>query len=248
MHKLAKFHSKSLKDYIRNNGLEFELPDIEICLTDGVYPVKLDSLLLAKELAEMVKKGDKVLDIGTGAGILAILAATQGAVVTATDVNGESIECAQHNALLNGVSLDLRLGDMFEPIEVDSFDIIVCNPPSLPSPPNEQHDEYTARSIDAGWDGRKYIDPLIEQSIKYLNKKNGHLLIVHSNFADVGKTREKLESLGFEVDVKEYDFPVGGTSGLRVNYFLENLPHNCHPFLKKGKWYQRIGVFRATLK
>lgn len=247
MRRLAKFHRKSLKDYIRGNGLEFELPDMEICLTDGVYPAKLDSLLLAKELVEAVKEDDKVLDIGTGSGILAVLAAAQGAVVTATDVDRESIECARYNALLKGVSLDLRLGDLFEPIGEDSFDIIVCNPPSLPSPPNEQYDEYTARSIDAGWDGRKYIDPLIKQSIKYL-RNNGRLLMVHSNFADVGKTKEKLESLGFEVDVKEYDFPIGETSGRRVNYFLENLPQHCHPFLKKRKWYQRIGVFRATLR
>lgn len=241
----TKYKPRPIKSYLRDYRLGFELPDIELCIMDGVYPPKLDSLLLAKHLLEVVRKGDKVLDAGTGSGILAVLAAIKGAIVTATDVDERSVECAKHNASLNSAALSVHIGDLFEPIQ-ESFDIIASNMPSLPTPPNEQHDEYVSRNIDGGWDGRKYLDPLIEQASRFL-KKPGCLLVIHSNFANSEKTKEKLENLGFELMIERYEFPLGKESVNRVKYFLGKLPPNCHPFRRQGGWYQRIEVFRAFL-
>jgi hypothetical protein len=67
----------------------------------------------------------------------------------------------------------------------------------------------------------------------------------HSNFANIGRSIEALEKLGFVVELKEYEFPVGRISGSRLSYFINNLPPNCHPIRKHGEWYQRIGVFRC---
>ncbi|GAI16832.1 unnamed protein product, partial [marine sediment metagenome] len=147
--------------------------------------------------------------------------------------------------LLNNLSIVTRIGNLFAPIlKGEVFDVIVSNPTSLPSLPDEEHDEYTRQNIDAGADGRKYIDPVITQAPEYLSKA-GYLLIQHSNFANIEKTLDMLDKVGFKVDQTNYEFPIGKTSRQRISYFLENLPANCHPFQRDGNWYQRIAVFIA---
>jgi release factor glutamine methyltransferase len=236
---------KSIREYMKNYDLKIDLPDIKISLFEGVYPPKLDSFLVAKELVEVVREGHRVLDVGTGSGILAILAAKKGASVVATDIHQLSVKCAEYNASLNNVELDAKISGLFESIKnEETFDIIVSNMTALPTPPDEQHDEYITRTVDAGPDGRKYLDPLISQMPKYL-KEGCYFITQHSNFANIEKTKDKLEELGFEVELKVYEYPVGKTSGERINYFISKLPPNCHPFIENGKWYQRIGVFRC---
>lgn len=236
---------KSIEDYMKSADFEIDLPDIKICLFEGVYPPKLDSFLTAEELVKTVKRGDKVLDVGTGCGILAILAAKRGASVVATDIHEESVKCALYNASLNNVKLDARWGNLFEPVKKgELFDVIVSNMTALPTPPDEEHDEYVARTVDAGPDGRKYLDPLISQMPKYLEEE-GYFITQHSNFANIEKTRVKLEGLGFNVELKVYEYPIGKTSGQRIDYFLKHLSENCHPLKKEGKWHQKIGVFKV---
>ena len=240
-----EFNYNSINKYLKFYNLKLELPNIKIYLSEGVYPPKLDSFLLAEELVKITVKGYEVLDIGTGSGILAIIASKKGANVVATDVHEESVKCARQNALINNVKLDVRVGDLFKKIGDDElFDVIISNPTSLPTPSNEQHDEYIMRTVDAGPDGRKFLDSLINQMPLFL-KKGGYFLTQHSNFSNIEKTENMLKELGFEVEVKNYEFPIGKTSLQRINYFKEYLPKICHPFKKECNWYQRIGVFLA---
>ena len=200
---------------------------------------------MAQELLKVVKKNETVLDIGTGSGILAILSAKKGAFVVATDIDRTSVKCAEYNALLNNSKLDARTGSLFDPIkEGELFDVIVSNITSLPTPPDKQYDEYLKRTVDAGPDGRKYLDPLVTKMPKYL-KEAGYFLTLHSNFADIEKTRNKLEEFEFKVELKVYEYPVGKTSAKRIDYFLNYLPKNCQP-IKKNGWYQKIGIFKAN--
>lgn len=230
---------------MKSYDFELELPDIKISLFEGVYPPKLDSFLLAKELLEVVKEGHRVLDVGTGSGILAILAAKKDAWVVATDIHPPSVKCTEYNASLNNVKVDGRTGNLFEPIKNgETFDIIVSNMTALPTPPDEQHNEYITRTVDAGPDGRKYLDPLISKIPKYL-KAGGCFITQHSNFANIELTKERLESFGFDVRLKIYEYQIGETSGKRVDYFINHLQKNCYPFIKDEKWFQRIGVFRC---
>jgi methylase of polypeptide subunit release factors len=71
-----------------------------------------------------------MLDVGTGSGVLAILAAQHSDQVTAIDVNPRALMFARFNARLNGVShLQLLEGSWFEPVAGRTFDLIACNPP-----------------------------------------------------------------------------------------------------------------------
>ena len=97
--------------------------------------------------------GERVLDVGTGCGYHAILAALCGARVTATDVSARALGYARFNAALAGAEIDFRRGSLLEPVRdsrsdladavdsVDSwsaarerYDVVVSNPPFVITP------------------------------------------------------------------------------------------------------------------
>jgi methylase of polypeptide subunit release factors len=80
----------------------------------------------------------RALDVGTGGGLQAILAASHTDEVIGIDVNPRTLEFARFNAALNGVSsVEWREGSWFEPVGGERFDLIVANPPYVISPETE---------------------------------------------------------------------------------------------------------------
>ncbi len=78
---------------------------------------------------------DAALDLGSGAGVLAVLAAGHAARVVATDVNPRAVAFGRFNVTLNGLdNVELRQGNLFEPVEGERFDLVSCNPPYVISP------------------------------------------------------------------------------------------------------------------
>jgi methylase of polypeptide subunit release factors len=78
------------------------------------------------------------LDLGTGSGVQALLAARHSERVVAVDLNERALVFARFNAALNGMSnFDTRKGSWFEPVEGERFDLIVANPPYVVSPETE---------------------------------------------------------------------------------------------------------------
>ncbi len=103
---------------------------------EDVYEPAEDTFLIADYLTQVVEEGDTVLDMGTGCGILAVIAAPKAQKVVATDVNPHAVKCAKLNAKTNRVShkIDVRHGDMFQPIrKTERFNVIVFNAPYLPT-------------------------------------------------------------------------------------------------------------------
>jgi methylase of polypeptide subunit release factors len=80
---------------------------------------------------------ERALDVGTGSGVEALLAARHAREVVGTDINPRALEYAALGARLNGLALDLREGSFFEPVEGERFDLIVANPPFVVSPDSE---------------------------------------------------------------------------------------------------------------
>ena len=77
---------------------------------------------------------ERALDLGTGCGVQALLAARHADAVVAVDVNPCALEYARLNSRLNGIELDVRRGSWFEPVAGETFDLIVANPPFVISP------------------------------------------------------------------------------------------------------------------
>ena len=100
----------------------------------GVYGPCRDSELLAEASPSTCGRGERVLDLFAGSGVLAIEAARAGAAeVWAVDVSRRAMAAAWINSRLNGVSVQARRGSIFEPTGDSRFDVIVANPPFVPS-------------------------------------------------------------------------------------------------------------------
>lgn len=101
---------------------------------------------------------EAALDLCTGSGALALLAARHAEHVVGVDLNARAVRLARVNAVLNGVStVDCRLGDLFEPVAGERFDLIVANPPFVVSPGREllfrdgdREDDALSREVVAG--------------------------------------------------------------------------------------------------
>jgi release factor glutamine methyltransferase len=94
---------------------------------------------LAEVIESQIPHGASVLDMGTGAGIGAIVAGARAARVIGVDVNPMAVRCARINVLLNGLEnrVEIRQGDLFEPVRGESFDVVLFNPPYLPGEPRD---------------------------------------------------------------------------------------------------------------
>ncbi len=161
----------------------------------NVYEPAEDSFLLAENL--VVNQNDVVLDVGTGCGILGILAAKKAKKVVAIDVNPHAVSCAQMNAKLNGVvdKMDIRLGNLFEPVEGnEKFNVIVFNAPYLPSERSEQK-TWIEQAWAGGPSGRELVDRFISQAPGYLMER-GKIVLVQSTLSNVDETIRKLEEEG----------------------------------------------------
>lgn len=77
----------------------------------------------------------RALDVGTGNGVHALLAADHADHVIATDVNPRALAFTAINAALNELdNVEVRLGSLFEPVAGETFDLITCNAPYVVSP------------------------------------------------------------------------------------------------------------------
>lgn len=155
-------------------------------LADGAQAPKAGSLFLLRHLD--VGDGDEVLDLGTGAGLAAVLAARRAKRVVATDVVPECVALATQNAALNGVGdrVEARLGDCYDPVPGEAFDLIVSGPPQMPTPPDRERDDWMARADNGGLDGWALLDRVIAGARAHL-KPGGRLRF--SIFAFLGERR-----------------------------------------------------------
>jgi len=162
--------------------------------TDDLVP-KFGSRLLARYLP--LRDGDVVLDLGTGAGLIGVLAARRGHRVVSTDVVEACARCARANALLNGVGdrLEVRLGDLFAPVAGETFDLIATNPPQMPTLAGREWGDLLSRMDNGGCDGWEILDRII-QGAPALLAAHGRLVFTLFGFLGVERALEKLRSVG----------------------------------------------------
>jgi len=169
-------------------------------VSKNVYEPAEDTFLLAENLS--INENNVVLDMGTGCGILGILAAKKAREVIATDLNPYAVNCAKMNAKLNKVAsrIDILLGDLFQPIKrSEHFSLILFNAPYLPSDPDEEK-TWMGRAWAGGPTGRQLIDRFISEAPQCLTK-NGRILLVQSSLSNVNETLRKLREAGLKVRI-----------------------------------------------
>jgi release factor glutamine methyltransferase len=169
---------------------------------DSVYEPKDDSSLLASCVD--VGKGDTVLDLGCGSGIVGVVAAKQGATVTSSDINQKALENARLNARIHNVDIKTVHSDMFQ--NLGTFDYIFFNPPYLPHEDidKEMLEEIGAvvKSWDGGVDGREFIDRFIKGFPEHLSPK-GKAYLLNSSKNHIEKTKKMLEQYSAKIIAEE---------------------------------------------
>jgi release factor glutamine methyltransferase len=161
--------------------------DYVFVVDENVYEPAEDSFLFAENLE--VEAGESVLDMGTGCGILGVLAAKKGRDVIAVDVNPYAVHCAKENAALNNVRGKMAFvqGDLFTWLsEKAGFDVILFNAPYLPADEGEA-DSWLGCAWAGGVTGRQVIDRFISEVPKHL-KPTGRVLLMQSTLANVDET------------------------------------------------------------
>ncbi len=176
---------------------------MRLVIPPGVLKPPSDAYLLAEQLRrEPLADGLSVLDLCSGSGILGIVAAQCGARVTAVDISQKAVLATRLNARLNGVKVRVVRGDLFGAVSRERFDVIVSNPPYLPSESTELPQRGASRAWDAGPDGRSFLDRICAQSELHLSP-GGVLLLVHSSLSDEQRTVEDLSRRGYQAEVTQ---------------------------------------------
>lgn len=162
--------------------------EIRIRTEREVYEPAADTELLVRSIR--LRQGERVLEIGTGTGVVAIHCAKHGCRVTATDVVERALELARENAEQNRVDVDLREGDMFEPAS-GRYDVIIFNPPYLPTAPEDLTHSDLDRALDGGPDGTRVTLRFLEQLNDFLTDE-GRAYVVVSSLQDMGRIEEEM--------------------------------------------------------
>jgi release factor glutamine methyltransferase len=169
---------------------------VQLLTLPGVFAPISDSWLLADAVAdEPIGPGSTVLELCTGSGVVALAAARTGAHVTATDVSRRAVLTAWCNARRHGQRIRVRRGRSFEPVRGERFDLIVANPPYVPSPERTLPSSGRSRAWAAGQDGRVVLDRLCDEAPAHL-RPGGAVLLVHSDLIGEDATVERLRRAG----------------------------------------------------
>lgn len=106
------------------------------------YPHFTISTKLLLQFLEIKKlEGKNFLELGCGTGLISVLAAQKGAVVTSSDINPQAIENVRLNALNNDVEVSAIESDLFQNLKDKNFDFIVINPPYYPKEAKSRAEE-----------------------------------------------------------------------------------------------------------
>ncbi|MEA1984806.1 MAG: HemK2/MTQ2 family protein methyltransferase [Euryarchaeota archaeon] len=175
--------------------VHIEYRNVRINLADDVYEPAEDSFLLADAAVENVRNGMHVLEVGVGTGfVCAVLNANRDVHLLATEINPHAATCARSNGI------DVIRTDMFAGIRTSHhFDMIIFNPPYLPTTDDEKVPGWLNYAFDGGTDGRAGVVRFLDEVIDHLCP-TGTILLLVSSLTGIEAVRCLMVSSGFIVD------------------------------------------------
>ncbi len=176
---------------VRVDGLALDIPS-------GVFnPVPFKTARLMSDVIERyVRPEMKVLDLGTGSGLGALLAARKGCKVDAVDINPIAVRAAVENAEKNRLSdsIEVHEGDLFEPVSENRYDLILFNPPFFSGSPQG--------SLDVALRSRDVIDRFSGGLGDRLNSE-GEAIVLFSTKGCLEKVLDTFHKHGFYIELIE---------------------------------------------
>jgi release factor glutamine methyltransferase len=196
LEKIKAWHKEAIKSLYSSKPINVNVLGIEIAVNRGVFPPTFpDSTLLAEAIVKEVNRSDIVLDIGTGTGVHAILAAQKAKNVIATDINSFAIENAKENISNNGLSKKIQIikSDLFDNVK-EKFDLIILNPPFRWFSPN---DKIEKAETDENYQS---LQKFFIEAKNYLTK-NGRILMAFSDSGDIDFFESLIDKNGYKKEI-----------------------------------------------
>ncbi len=168
--------------------IEIEYQKAVVKLADNVYEPAEDSFLLADVVLQYAYDGMRIIEIGTGTGIVSavIRANLNPELIIATDINPYAARCAKANGI------DVIRTDMFEGIKrLPIFDLIVFNPPYLPTE-DGKIEGWLNYAFDGGISGNDTVEAFLGSVGDYMSD-NSSILMVTSSLADIEYILDKMK-------------------------------------------------------
>jgi release factor glutamine methyltransferase len=157
----------------------------------AVYPVREDSRLLARFATP--RPGDRFLEVGCGRGLASLVAARHGpGLVVATDLNPTAVRTVYERARKEGLSLEAVRTNLAAGLR--AFDLILSNPPYLPTAPKDRDpDRWENLALDGGPDGLRVTRRLLASLPKHLTSR-GRAYVLFSSRQPSERVRQLLQS------------------------------------------------------
>lgn len=187
-----------------------EFYDCKIKVDERALIPRPETEILAEAVVKNVEEGDRVLDMCTGSGCIAISVAKhckdKHVTVTAADVSDAAIMLAKENANLNSVDVNFVCSDLFSKIH-GRFNIIVCNPPYIRSDEifslqNEVKNYEPRIALDGGDDGLDFYRRLSKEVTRYIAK--GGMLMLEVGEGQVEEVLKMFEKRDYCIILKDY--------------------------------------------
>lgn len=180
-----------------------------------------DSAWFAKTLSSIVGKS-KLLEVGTGTGLIALYSAVNGAIVTATDLNPEAILNAKKNFKNYNLDIPTFLGSVYDPLDdSQKFDYIFWNHPF-----NYGTDPEESILLKAAFDYKyQSLEKYISEAKNHLTS-SGKLLLGTGNYADLERISHLASQYNYKLNLLAKEtFPISEnhsiTNDYRIYEFIE---------------------------
>ena len=196
--------------------LWYIIGDVDFCgctikVDERVLIPRPETEQLAEIAIKTVEEGDKVLDMCTGSGCLAIAIAKgcagKNISVTAADVSDAAIMLAKENANLNSAVVHFVQTDLFDNIR-GRFNVIVCNPPYIKTAEIAELDrevkDFEPRiALDGGEDGLDFYRRLAREINRYVAR--GGMLILEVGEDQAAEVLRLFEKRDYAIVIKDLE-------------------------------------------
>ncbi|MBW2981611.1 DUF2431 domain-containing protein [Candidatus Woesearchaeota archaeon] len=210
-----------------------------------IYEPREDTFLILKEVKRYAQ--GRVLDVGTGSGILAIEAAKAADYVAGVDVNKKALDYAKKKAA--GLkNIKFIHSDLFKKLKKQKFDLIIFNPPYLPEKKDEP--KWLKTQITGGKKGYEILERFFSEASNYLNPE-GKILVLFSTLTKVDKVHEILENSVFnyqKLAEESFDFESLFVYLAEKSEFLKELEKKGITNVKKIAKGHRGLIYKAKWK
>jgi len=203
------------KERARTEETTVEYLGLTLRIAPDVQPITGMSDLLGWAVLAEVRETDRVLDMGTGSGVNAILASSKAADVVAVDINPHAVAAARANAALNGAADRIVVveGDLFDAVE-GRFDLVIFDPPFRWFAPRDLRERNTTD------EDYRTLTAFFRQVPERLTA-DGRILLFFGTSGDADFLDELIRESGLTVEkVASRDLE---KDGLEVEYFTYRL-------------------------